>query len=235
MLQITGIYFVAVGLVFLVYREQSLAAKDESSPFGWYSWLTSSGLIIFASLGFAFLRGRLPVMNAVHFALPLAGLAMLLIIKNGASAAAHRESDSDGCSACWLHSASVSGCPSWGMLRSTLPMARLATFTKAWWCCLVCVSRAVPFRSPGLRVLLSLGPWLPCWPRDFNPWGHLNDVGISALVGMIHLLCSSTQVGFAIGFSLLRNVTPMIVAIALWMLIHAERFKLSNEDGQLLF
>ena len=69
LIKITGLYFVAAGLLFLACRQQHLGTNDErSSPA--YSVLASILLAVFATLGCMFLRTTNPVMNVIHFLLP---------------------------------------------------------------------------------------------------------------------------------------------------------------------
>lgn len=74
-MKITGLYFVAAGLLYIACREQQLsrAAPDRSPVF--------SGCLLalyaaFASLGGIFLRGAPPLVHGVHFTLPLVAVAL---------------------------------------------------------------------------------------------------------------------------------------------------------------
>lgn len=81
--KITGLYFIAAVLLFLVYRERQLA---ESSPgphrhFSLYRWFVSAGLAAFVALLFWMMRGRLGDGEVLHFILPGTALAALLLIQ----------------------------------------------------------------------------------------------------------------------------------------------------------
>jgi hypothetical protein len=78
LIKITGLYFVAAGLLFLVFREQNQSCTAVSGGRG-FSWLSTLFLIAFGFLVVLFVPGSNPVMAAVHFGLPLVGLAATLV------------------------------------------------------------------------------------------------------------------------------------------------------------
>jgi hypothetical protein len=75
--KITGLYFVAAGLLYLAYREQSLCREHQRRSVG-FSAMMTAWLTAFGLLGLMFLKGQNPVMSVIHFFLPLAGLAGLV-------------------------------------------------------------------------------------------------------------------------------------------------------------
>lgn len=87
--KITGLYFVAAALLFLVYREQHLRDRPPgggvesttalpTKSVG-FSAVASLFLMAFGGLGILFVRSENWLMDGVHFALPFGGLACLML------------------------------------------------------------------------------------------------------------------------------------------------------------
>lgn len=78
LVKVTGLYFVAAALLWLVYREQ-LQCDPLARRALIFSILASLALTVFAGLGFFFLRRENPLMDVVHFVLPFTGLAAFVL------------------------------------------------------------------------------------------------------------------------------------------------------------
>ncbi|MFB3915986.1 MAG: hypothetical protein ACE14M_04615 [Terriglobales bacterium] len=86
LIKIIGLYYVAAVLLFLVYREQQLAGdvscgeQTHAQPFSCaYRWFSTISLITFLTLLLLMMRQRFDEREFVHFFLPSAVLAFLLV------------------------------------------------------------------------------------------------------------------------------------------------------------
>jgi len=235
--KVTGVYFVAAGLLYLVYREQLLAENAASMLSGWYRRLTSLGLVAFAALALPFLRSDWPAMNAVHFSLPIAALAGFLLL--------HERKAAGGASAGRFRTLLAMLVPF--CVGAALPMLALVLFYAREGALGDLYHGVVVL--PRLRVeggafpLPALSSFVIAIPLagvlasgttpDSEPRRRLEFVGLGVLA--VLLLASNTAVGFNLGFSALRNVLPMLVAVAIGVLVRPESSELSNEHRQLLF
>ena len=76
--KVTGIYLVAAGALFLIYREQSEACGQQASS--WlFSVIVTASLAGFALMSLSFCRAGDRAMSAIHFSAPLVAIAALLI------------------------------------------------------------------------------------------------------------------------------------------------------------
>jgi hypothetical protein len=82
LIKIVGLYYLAAGVLFLLFREQQLArpvAAETRHASRWYFFLKAIGLAIFVSLLIAMLRGRLGVMELLHFILPQIAISGVIL------------------------------------------------------------------------------------------------------------------------------------------------------------
>jgi hypothetical protein len=239
--KITGLYFVAAGLLLLTFREQLQSQPDprdsELPRRDWYRWLLTIGLAAFAALGLAFLRAGSPPMNAIHFTLPIAAAS------------------------CWLiyHEHQARRGPSWRRLRRLtsfvtpfamgvfLPVAGFAAFYASHHALeslyhgvfvlprLRAESGAFPL--PGPRGLLAALPLTAVLGGGlFVVGGKRKRIENAVLVGLVALLAvSGTEAGFFFGLHAVRNIMPLVVAIGLGILLTSDRLKLSAQQKQYLY
>lgn len=240
--KITGVFFVAAALLFLTYREQLLAPHDDSDgkkrATGWYSWLVALALLAFAALGLQFLRSWPPAMNAIHFTLPLMALASFLLFNE------------------LRHNRGPSLLRLRSMLRMAAPFCLGVAAPIAWFVLYYAGQGALASLYEGLFVLprmrLTKGafplPGFEGLAKSFPlaslfAWGLIagtertrRGLEYAVVAGLAILLaCSGTQLGFAIAFHAMRNILPLLVAVAVAMLFFADRLELSNHRRQLLF
>lgn len=240
--KITGVYFVAAGLLLLTYREQLLApqngADGQTRARGWYAWLTVFGLLAFAALGLPFLRSGPPAMNAIHFTLPLMALATFLVFhelrrNRGPSPPRFRRmvrmatpfglGVAAPVIALIIYYASQGATDNLYEGLFVLPRMRL---TKG------------AFPLPGFEGFAKSAPLaaLLAWglvAKSDRASRGLQSIVLAVLA--LLLACSGTQLGFAFGFHALRNIMPLMVALALVMLVRADRLNIAVEQRQLLF
>ena len=74
LMKITGLYFVAAGLIYIAHHERSLSGTGESRSRG-YSVFVTVLCVLFGALSLTFTRGAQPLVHAVHFTLPLVAVA----------------------------------------------------------------------------------------------------------------------------------------------------------------
>ena len=223
--KITGLYFVAVGLLLLAYREQLLAAGNaedaEPRTRNWYAWLTTIALAAFAATGLAFLRSGAPAMNAIHFTLPIAALGVALV----------------------YHERQCDRGPSWPRLRRLaamaipfgigvgLPVLGFAGFyasqgaiTELYEGVFVLPrlrTESGAFPLPGLSGLLAALPLAAILAGGLFTTGESRrrlELGAIAALAVL-LAASGTERGFFLGLHAVRNIVPWLFAIGMGMLL----------------
>ncbi len=80
LMKITGLYFVAVGLLYIAYQS-SVAGVRGSGRSRVYAIVITVACVLFAGLGALFTRGSNPLANAAHFTLPLIGISACLVFQ----------------------------------------------------------------------------------------------------------------------------------------------------------
>ena len=242
-IKITGLYFVAAGLLFLVYREQLLdqtldrSERNAERQIPWYSWALALGLVAFGGLGLAFVRSGRPEMNLIHFTAPMVGLAAFLLVREGRGRY--------GPSAVrWKQ-----------MARMAVPFTVGVAIPPAMLVGYYALHSAIGdlyegvFVLPRMRVESGVFPLPPfqsfiiTGPLAFllvlgqrPPGPGRKAIEFAALGAMVLLLLASgTEVGFHIAFSTIRNALPLLVLVALWMLVDERSVELSTTNRQWLF
>jgi hypothetical protein len=84
LIKITGLYYVAAVLLFLVFREQELSSMSEDEPGGpstLYSGFAIASLTLFLASIVLFMRHQFDQREFVHFVLPAGALVLLLIFR----------------------------------------------------------------------------------------------------------------------------------------------------------
>lgn len=239
--KITGLYFVAAALLFLVYRQQQLGQPagdtsgndDAGEPVTWRmgsvccSIIVSLFLVAFAALGGIFLRAESRLMDLVHFALPLAGLAVVLLHSEWRSRQA--------ATAARIQQLVTSLGPF--LLGVATPLAVLVAIY--WRADAVADLLQGVFVLPGRRLagaqmglpslnwLVMAAPWtglllIGLGRREpLNPrWWAVLAAGLLILFALSH-----TDRGHLAIFQGLRNQLPLLTLVVLWML--AGRFGLA--------
>ncbi len=82
LIKVAGLYYIAAGLLYLVYRDQQLVG-DESLPQRrktWFSAFVTMSLVCFTAMLLMLVRSRPSLMDLIHFVMPGAALAGFLII-----------------------------------------------------------------------------------------------------------------------------------------------------------
>jgi len=235
--KITGLYFIAAGLLFLAYREQLLGENDARGGTGWYGWLASVGLVAFGALGLAFVRSGRTDMNAVHFTAPLMALAGFLLYRERLQAR--------GSSGARLRRMLSMAGPF--LLGAAVPVLGFALFYAVHgavgdlFAGLFVLPRmrveSGAYPLPGIEALaISALPagLLACGLRPAGPSRQAMETAALGAMTLL-LMLSNTEVGFFVGFHSLRNVLPFLVAIAILMLLNADELQASDHERQLLF
>jgi hypothetical protein len=239
--KITGLFFVAAAGLSLIYREQ-LSATSEANASGpprrgWYSKLLALTLLSFAASGLAFLRSPWPLMNAIHFAWPLAAPAAWLFY--------HEICLPRGPSAARVRRMGAMAAP-FG-LGVGLPLVGLAAFFASRGALSELYEGALvlprlraengAYPLPGLLALVQCVPLasiFACGLHEENRSRRCFEIAALFVLAAI-LAVSETRWGFFVSFHALRNITPLLVAIGLWMLLNSERTILSGDQKQHLF
>jgi hypothetical protein len=243
-IKITGLYFVAAALLFLVYREQRLSIASDGSDHNatadhltrstCYSAITSVFLVTFGGLGFLFLRSDNPQMDVVHFVLPFAGLAFMMI----------RGEWRDGRGSMTKRVTRLASSLTPFLLGTALPLVGL---TAAYWQAdalldlyqgvIVLPGRRLSgaqMALPSLQWLLMTAPWTALLAVGFLP-RHPFGKSLLAMV-VLSLVClfaiSHTDRGHLAIFQGLRNQLPVLLAVSLIMLTGRLGQGLSNTRRQ---
>ncbi len=95
LIKVAGLYYIAAGLLFLVYRNQhhdrnEIPLNERST---WYSVFVSVSLFMFVAVLVLLIRSRLTAMDILHFALPGSALALFLVYnqwRNGVGRSSER-------------------------------------------------------------------------------------------------------------------------------------------------
>ncbi len=80
LMKITGLYFVAVGLLYIAYQTPVSAGRDKDRS-NVYAIIITAACVLLASVGLLFIRGSKPLANALHFTVPLMGIAVCLAVQ----------------------------------------------------------------------------------------------------------------------------------------------------------
>ena len=219
LVKVTGLYFIAAALLWLVYCEQ-LQCDTSGRRSKMFSFSASLALAAFGGLGFFFVRRENPLMDVVHFVLPFLGLAAF-VIRNE-----------------WLR----------GRGSFTSRFVRLATCLTPF-CCGIAIPLlifAVPYiltqsvgdlvqgmfvlpaqRLTGARMAFPELQWLlMAIPLAclfgvglFNRRFMTNNIALVFCLLLIGLLAvSHTTSGYVAIFQAIRNLLPFLAMIALVML-----------------
>jgi hypothetical protein len=76
-MKITGVYFAAAGLIYIAHHEQCQCDADAARS-RVFSTLVTGCCVLFALLALTFMCGARPMVNAVHFTLPLVAVALYI-------------------------------------------------------------------------------------------------------------------------------------------------------------
>lgn len=245
-IKITGLYFVAAALLFLVYREQQMcraadAATDETAVRRersvCFSAIASCFLLAFGGLGVLFLRTENRLMDAVHFGLPFAGLAFLMIRGE------------------WRHGRGPLTTRSLRLAASLTPFLIGVAIPLAWLLAVYWRADALVDLYQGVIVLPGrrlTGAHMalpnPRWLFMAAPWSGLLASGflrrratttpllVIVVASLLSLFAvSHTDRGHLAIFQGLRNQLPILLAISLVMLAGRFGRDLSSHRRQELF
>jgi hypothetical protein len=239
--KITGLFFVAAALLALVYREQVRAkprtAGDVAARRGWYSWLTAAALALFGVLGLAFLRSGAPEMNLLHFMLPLAGLAAFLIYEEFRLDRGPSWPRFTRLSAGVLLLGSGVALPVLGFVGYYASAVALPALYEGVFVLPRMRTESGAFPLPGMAALLTSIALASVLAMGLRPATESRrKVEICVLMACAAVLAlSGTQFGFFLGFQSLRNLTPVLLLLALAMLVGHDRLMLDERKRQFLF